>query len=123
MEASFELLGNGPNHGKTYLIPGSSVFGAATGAVFVRGDSNLDKTINLTDAVFILSVLFLGKPPSFSCADAADTNDDGILNLTDAVFLLGYQFLGGPAPPAPFPSPGTDPTPDPLDCQKPRGGQ
>ncbi len=63
-----------------------------------RGDCNSDSRIDLTDALTVLSALFLdGKP---SCQSACDTNGDEGLDLTDALFLLQYLFLqGGPPPP------------------------
>ncbi len=93
---------------------------------FVRGDSNGDSQIDLSDGVFVLAFLFLGGPAP-GCFDAADSDDSGRLDLTDAVFLFGWLFLGGPAPPDPMPSVpeyapedcGADPTPDTLDCVVP----
>ena len=60
---------------------------------------------NLSDAVYVLSYLFLVSTV-LRCEDAADTND------TDAVYLLNYLFLGGPPPADPFPTCGPDPTTD-----------
>ncbi len=83
---------------------------------FIRGDAAPPScTLNITDVIFILNHLFLGgtAPP---CSDAADVDDSGMLNLTDAVYLLNYLFLGGRPPPPPFPSYGTDPTLDTMDC-------
>ena len=37
-------------------------------------------------------------------------------NIADAISALDFLFAGGAAPPAPFPAPGSDPTPDALDC-------
>lgn len=84
-------------------------------AEFVRGDPDGSGVPSLTDAVVILTHLFLGgeKP---ACADAADVDDDGAILITDPVFLLNYLFLGGDTPPAPFPEPGLDPTADELGC-------
>jgi len=92
------------------------VVGANTqGAVFVRGNSNGEGSVDIADAVHTLRFLFSGDeaPP---CMDAADANDSGKLDLSDALYTLGYLFLGGPQPPAPFPKPGTDPTADPMSC-------
>ncbi|OLE70212.1 MAG: hypothetical protein AUI36_04030 [Cyanobacteria bacterium 13_1_40CM_2_61_4] len=84
-------------------------------AEFVRGEVNGDGRVDLSDAVAILSYLFLGgKAPV--CLDAADVNDNGNVDLSDSIFLLGHLFLGTPAPPLPYPSPGQDPTPDSLGC-------
>jgi hypothetical protein len=85
------------------------------GGEFLRGDVEPDGTRNITDAVTLLSYLFLdGEAPA--CADVADTNDDGGVTLTDAVYLLNYLFLGGPRLPAPFPEAGQDPTVDTVVC-------
>ncbi|MEM7261529.1 MAG: LamG-like jellyroll fold domain-containing protein [Planctomycetota bacterium] len=73
---------------------------------FHRGDVNDDGALNLTDAISILSFLFLGGTPP-NCQEAADTNDDGAVNLTDAISVLGFLFLGG----APLPDPGPPLTP------------
>jgi endonuclease/exonuclease/phosphatase family metal-dependent hydrolase len=101
---------------------------------FVRGDANADGAVDVADAVFVLLYLFRGgaAPP---CMKAADANDDGTITQecghgegaacscgvtpSDAMYLFCYLLLEGPAPPAPFPSLGTDPTPDGLDCRAP----
>jgi subtilisin family serine protease len=67
---------------------------ALLGNRFVRGDTNSDGDVDISDAIFILSYLFdTGKP--LSCRDAADANDDGLIDLSDPVQLLDYLFLGG----------------------------
>jgi hypothetical protein len=82
---------------------------------FVRGDSNSDGSIDLSDGVFILNALFGGgRDPS--CNDSADADDSGDLNLTDGIFLLDALFRGTPGPPPPSDACGEDPTPDGLDC-------
>jgi hypothetical protein len=70
---------------------------------FIRGDCNGDGVSvgNPTDAIFILSYLFLGgvRPP---CLAACDMNGDGGVpgNPTDALYFLNFSFLGGqPIPP------------------------
>jgi len=79
--------------------------------VFIRGDTDANGLIEITDVVALLSHLFLGREAP-SCFDAADVDDDGELNITDAIFGLGYQFLGQRHPPAPGPFKcGPDPTP------------
>lgn len=89
------------------------------GAVlFVRGDSNRDGALNLTDAVAILDHLFRGV--ALTCEDAGDVDDSGSLNLTDAVVLLGYLFRSGEPPKPPFPTRGADPTTDGLEPCKPQ---
>jgi len=82
---------------------------------FLRGDSDGNGKLGLTDAVVTLNVLFLGggRP---ACEDAFDTDDSAHIELNDAVVVLNYLFLGGTPPAAPFPAPGVDPTADGLDC-------
>jgi subtilisin-like proprotein convertase family protein len=92
---------------------------AAQAPPFRRGDSNQDAAINLTDAVWTLSALFLGGAQP-ACADAADADDDGSVNIADAVYTLNHLFRGGPEPPAPGPAAcGSDPTGDDLPCLPP----
>ncbi|MBI4602160.1 MAG: hypothetical protein HY721_09390 [Planctomycetes bacterium] len=84
--------------------------------VFLRGDSNGDLDVDLSDAQATLTYLFVtGEPPH--CLDAADANDDGTVDVTDPIFTLLYLFLGGRPLPPPSDSPGEDPTPDGMGCR------
>ncbi|MFL2857412.1 MAG: hypothetical protein ACJ0DK_03235 [Planctomycetota bacterium] len=87
-----------------FSIPGS----------FIRGDSNMDRTIDVSDPVTLLEYLFVGG--DLSCQDAGDVNDDGLLDIADAVNVLEYLFSDGVAPGFPFPVGGADLEPDSLDC-------
>ena len=88
-------------------------------ALFLRGNSNGDDTIDIADPIHTLTYLFLGGDPP-DCLDAADSNDSGDVDISDPVYTLGYLFLGGTAPLPPGPDiAGPDPTPDPLDCPEP----
>jgi hypothetical protein len=84
------------------------------GTPFVRGDPNDDGAADISDATFILAMLFLGGEET-SCLRSADTNRDHALDLSDAVHLLIYLFLGGPELPPPFPGCGLDEA-TPLGC-------
>ncbi|HBO51035.1 MAG TPA: hypothetical protein DD471_03555 [Planctomycetes bacterium] len=67
---------------------------------FLRGDSNGDAALGLSDAVHALNYLFLGsKPPD--CLAAADSNADGNVDISDATYTLSFLFLGGPELPPP----------------------
>nr|MCS5627426.1 CotH kinase family protein [Planctomycetota bacterium] len=85
---------------------------------FLRGDCDGDGRHSISDGICILSYLFRGA--QVGCPDSVDTDDSGSLGLTDAVYLLNWLFRLDPAPAAPFPDCGTDPTGDELDC--PVGG-
>ena len=100
------------------LLVSVSVCGVspAQDARFVRGDSNNDGDVDISDAVFSLLVLFLGAGLEVPCRDAFDANDDSVLDVSDPIFTLDFLFRGDLPPDAPFPAHGCDPTPDQLDC-------
>jgi hypothetical protein len=84
---------------------------------FRRGDSNQDGGVDLSDAVFLLGTLFLGRGTP-ACDDASDSNDDGLVNISDAIMTLSALFLGqGPLPPPGMTDCGVDPTEDALGCE------
>ena len=92
---------------------------------FVRGDSNADGAVDISDAVGILRHLF-AEPFALPCMDSSDYDDSGELDISDAIGLLLWLFQSG-SPPA-RPSPGQlpfyvsstdcqpDSTDDILDC-------
>lgn len=83
-------------------------------SAFIRGDVNKNGAINVSDAVDLVASLFGAGGPA--CDDARDVNDSGTIDVSDPVYLLSHLFLPEPAPPAPYPSAGFDPTPDGLLC-------
>jgi len=83
---------------------------------FIRGDSNGDGLLDLSDAVNTLAALFSGAPFP-ACADAADSNDDGEVDISDPMRALRYLFLGAPELPG-GPACAPDATPDVLSCQE-----
>mgnify|MGYP001494219309 FL=1 len=59
---------------------------------FIRGDSNGDGEVNISDAQHCLQWLFLaGSEPE--CLAAADTNDDEGIDITDPIRTLEFLFL------------------------------
>lgn len=87
--------------------------------IFIRGDSNLDQKVDLSDAIHTLTYLFLGEDdlaPSY-CLDAHDYDDSGEVDISDAIANLFHLFLDGSPPPMPYPAPGRDPTYDLLYCE------
>lgn len=90
--------------------------GASSETTFLRGDTNRDGAVGLTDAFYTLLHLFQSGPAPY-CDDAADADDSGDLNTTDPVFTLQALFMGGGQfPPPGREIPGVDPTADALDC-------
>jgi len=86
-------------------------------ATFLRGDSNTDGTVDISDAINTLGFLFTGSGV-VTCRDAADANDDGVVDISDAIATLGFLFLGTPPTLlAPYPDYGPDPTADALGCE------
>lgn len=58
------------------------------------GDTNNDNSVNLADAISILTHLFV-ETGGIACLKAADSNDDDKIDLADAITVLTYQFTGG----------------------------
>jgi hypothetical protein len=75
-----------------------------------RGDADADGRADITDAIRILSFLFLDFTP-LPCPDSGDVDGNGALEITDPVRLL--TFLFGDGEPIPEPGPlacGVDPS-------------
>ena len=84
---------------------------------FLRGDSNDDGKVDISDAISTLGVLFLGQG-EITCRDACDSNDDGTVDISDAITTLGVLFLGRGTIPLPgMKDCGIDPTDDQLGCE------
>jgi C1A family cysteine protease len=66
-------------------------------ANFVHGDANGDKTVDVSDAVYLIEYIFSGgsgpNPPS-----SGDNNCDNSTDISDVVYLIAYIFGTGPAP-------------------------
>ena len=88
---------------------------AADGKLFVRGDSNGDGQLDISDPIRTLNYLFAGGV-TVACQDAADANDDGGVDISDAVYSLNFLFAGGKDIPPPISKSGMDPTDDTLGC-------
>ena len=71
---------------------------------FRRGDANLDRRVDISDAIALLGVLFLGRqfdcPPAFPVV--GNVNSSGEVDIADPVYLLNHLFQGGPPPAEPF---------------------
>ena len=96
-------------HGTTYAyaVTASDACGNASGrseaaeatpeapVVDVRGDSNGDLEVNISDPTFTLQYLFIGGDAP-SCLATADANGDSEVNISDPTYTLRFLFLGGP---------------------------
>ena len=71
---------------------------AVQASVFVRGDTNGDGQLDISDVARMLGCMFRGSDCP-SCDDALDVNDNGRINITAGVFLLNYIFWDGLPPP------------------------
>ncbi|MEE9442895.1 MAG: C10 family peptidase [candidate division Zixibacteria bacterium] len=65
---------------------------------FACGDANGDQSVNVGDAVYIISYVFKGGPEPLPVKIAGDANCDGDCNVGDAVYIINYAFKSGPAP-------------------------
>jgi hypothetical protein len=81
---------------------------------FYRGDCNDDRRRDISDAVFLLTSLFVAAR-TLNCEDACDTNDDGVIDIADAIAGLSFLFGGGTLSP-PWQDCAPDPTADTLSC-------
>ena len=82
---------------------------------FLRGDSNMDGAVDISDPISTLGYIFQGEdvPP---CPDALDGNDDGVVDISDAIAVLQDLFRGGGPLPEPSRERGQDLTEDDLNC-------
>jgi hypothetical protein len=77
--------------------------GAELGEVkFIRGDSNADGAVDLSDGIHTLGYLFSGTGGPPACLKAFDANDDGQVDISDALYTLRFLVLHEVQPPAPF---------------------
>ena len=61
------------------------------------GDANGDASVDISDAVYLISYIFAGGAAPNPLM-AGDANCDGSVDISDAVYLIAYIFSGGPAP-------------------------
>ncbi|HEQ98213.1 MAG TPA: hypothetical protein ENO22_02605 [candidate division Zixibacteria bacterium] len=82
-----------------FVVVAAMICLAATAAnsEYVCGDANDDGTLNVSDAVFIITHVFIGGPAPDPW-ESGEVNCDGALNISDAVRLINYVFKAGYAP-------------------------
>ena len=62
------------------------------------GDANDDRTVNISDAVYLIAYIHAGGYPPQPNIGVGDVNCDGAVNISDAVYLVAYIFSGGRVP-------------------------
>jgi hypothetical protein len=80
----------------------------ALGGLQVPGDANQDRSLDLSDSIWLLSYLFLGEGKVLPCSGTGtvsagdlallDANGDTRVDISDPVYLLRFLF-GGSSPP------------------------
>ncbi len=64
---------------------------------YLRGDTNGDFLVNVSDAVYLINYIFISGPEPLPL-ESAEVNCDGEVNVSDAVWIINYIFTGGYAP-------------------------
>lgn len=63
----------------------------------ICGDANGDKSVNVSDAVYLINYVFSGGNPPDPLS-TGDANCDTLVNVSDAVYIINYVFSGGHPP-------------------------
>jgi 2',3'-cyclic-nucleotide 2'-phosphodiesterase/3'-nucleotidase/5'-nucleotidase len=87
--------------GNSSDVHGDLIPDECQGSPFVRGDSNRDGQLDISDAVQVLVFLFQGSP--HACHPALDFNGDSTVDLSDVISSLDFVFTGFTPPAQPFP--------------------
>jgi Peptidase family C25/Propeptide_C25/Dockerin type I domain len=64
----------------------------------ICGDANMDGSVNISDAVFIMNYVFVPGSPPPDPLEMGDTDCSGSVNVSDAVFIINYVFTQDKAP-------------------------
>ena len=75
---------------------------------FIRGDTNGDGQVSITDALILFSEIF-GSTATSVCPRSGDVNADDQRDISDVISLLEALLGNGPPIPAPYPDCGTAP--------------
>lgn len=112
-EAHFDV---GPDE-FTGVPDSEDVCGIRVDPIFKRGDHDLSDEVDITDAINLLTFLFLGEFVP-QCLDASDADNSAVVDISDPMNLLGSLFRGTIV----IPLPGVEECgPDPL-VPLPAGG-
>ncbi len=106
-------LGDIDGDGRSEFLIGSAFSKICSGQVFVlgyepelpaflRGDSNRDGVLDISDAIVLIEILYFGAPRG-PCLSALDVDGSNGVDLVDPVWMILYLFEGGYSPAPPFP--------------------
>ncbi len=62
------------------------------------GDANGDMVVNVSDAVYLISAIFMGGSSPQPVTACGDVNTDARINVSDACYIIVYVFSGGSPP-------------------------
>ncbi len=65
--------------------------------IFLAGDANSDRHIDIADVMYLINYLFVGGAPP-DPVWFGDCNCDQVVNVTDVMYLINYLFIGGSPP-------------------------
>jgi hypothetical protein len=89
----------------TYSVTGDWIAGGSfqqDGNVVVvghtSGDANFDHAINIFDATYLISYLYLGGPAPVPVSETGDADASGAINILDVSRIVSFLYLDGPAP-------------------------
>ncbi len=85
---------DGNDDGKAAIDIGVDEFGVIS---HMRGDPNADGSVDISDAVYIISYIFGGGPAPMPL-ESGDADNDLSVDIFDAVYLIQHIFDGGSAP-------------------------
>lgn len=99
------------NGGYTFIPTTNDGSISVTSAVplvdFIRGDTNADGAVTVTDGIVLFGELF-GTLPTGPCPQSGDVNNDSARDLSDVITLFTSLLTGGPPFQPPFPDCGSD---------------
>lgn len=90
----FELSSDAGLHLGGWSIDDVAIVGIPS---YLRGDSNHDGLVNVSDVVLLIDYIFAGGTAPSPVA-SGDADCSGLVNVADAVYLIAYIFTGGAAP-------------------------
>jgi hypothetical protein len=64
----------------------------------ISGDPNFDQVVNIFDATYIISYLYMNGPAPQPIIETGDADGNGAINLLDVTRLVGFLYMEGNPP-------------------------